>query len=183
MKAVMYEEFRGPLIVKRVADPNPGHHGVVVKVEASGICRSDWHGWLGHDPDIRHLPHVPGHELAGTVEVAGSKVNSWEKGDRVTVPFVMRAVPAPSAIRATTRSATVRASQGSRIGVHSPSTSRSSTQTSISSDFRTTWSSWSQQALDADSPPRSEPSSTRAGRHPASGWLCTAAAASGCRQS
>ena len=88
MKAVMYEEFRGPLSVKRVAVPSPSHHGVVVKVEASGICRSDWHGWLGHDPDIRHLPHVPGHELAGTVEEVGSKVTSWEKGDRVTAPFV-----------------------------------------------------------------------------------------------
>ena len=58
-----------------------------MKVEASGLCRSDWHGWMGHDPDIR-LPHVPGHELAGTVEAVGSQVTRWRAGDRVTVPFV-----------------------------------------------------------------------------------------------
>ncbi len=62
--------------------------GVIIKLEASGICRSDWHGWLGHDPDVRVLPHVPGHELAGTVEEVGNQVTLWKKGDRVTVPFV-----------------------------------------------------------------------------------------------
>jgi alcohol dehydrogenase len=58
-----------------------------VRVEASGVCRSDWHGWLGHDPDIS-LPHVPGHELAGIVVAAGTEVRRWSDGDRVTVPFV-----------------------------------------------------------------------------------------------
>ena len=42
---------------------------------------------MGHDPDIR-LPHVPGHELAGTVAAVGSRVTRWKEGDRVTVPFV-----------------------------------------------------------------------------------------------
>ena len=60
---------------------------VVVRVGASGVCRSDWHGWQGHDPDIT-LPHVPGHELAGTVEAVGAGVLRFGVGDRVTVPFV-----------------------------------------------------------------------------------------------
>ena len=59
----------------------------MIKVEATGLCRSDWHGWMGHDPDIR-LPHVPGHELAGTVVAAGRAVTRFRTGDRVTVPFV-----------------------------------------------------------------------------------------------
>jgi len=88
MKAVIFEEFGAPLKVAEVDDPKTDADGVIVRVEASGICRSDWHGWLGHDPDIRHLPHVPGHELAGTVEETGKKVTEWTKGDRVTVPFV-----------------------------------------------------------------------------------------------
>jgi alcohol dehydrogenase len=88
MKAAWYEEFGGPLTVSQVDDPTVDADGVIIKLEASGICRSDWHGWLGHDPDIRDLPHVPGHELAGTVEEAGSRVTQWKKGDRVTVPFV-----------------------------------------------------------------------------------------------
>jgi len=56
-------------------------------VMATGVCRSDWHGWQGHDPDIR-LPHVPGHELAGVIEAVGRAVTRWKPGARVTVPFV-----------------------------------------------------------------------------------------------
>ena len=87
MKAVVYEQFGQSPKVQNVADPAPTAQGVVIKVEATGLCRSDWHGWMGHDPDIR-LPHVPGHELAGTVQAVGSQVTQWRAGDRVTVPFV-----------------------------------------------------------------------------------------------
>jgi alcohol dehydrogenase len=87
MRAVVFEEFAGPLEVRSVADPAPPRGGVVIRVEASGLCRSDWHGWMGHDSDIR-LPHVPGHELAGTVEAVGADVANWRAGARVTVPFV-----------------------------------------------------------------------------------------------
>jgi alcohol dehydrogenase len=87
MKAVYYEQFREPPRVEAVPDPVPSDEGVVIKVEATGLCRSDWHGWMGHDPDIR-LPHVPGHELAGTVQAVGGRVTRWRTGDRVTVPFV-----------------------------------------------------------------------------------------------
>jgi alcohol dehydrogenase len=87
MKAVVFDAFGQTPVVRNVADPTPSPEGVVVKVEATGLCRSDWHGWMGHDPDIR-LPHVPGHELAGTVAAVGSRVTRWKEGDRVTVPFV-----------------------------------------------------------------------------------------------
>jgi len=87
MKAVVYRAFCAPPEIERVADPVPGSDGVVLKVMASGICRSDWHGWQGNDPDIE-LPHVPGHELAGIVTAVGDRVAQWSVGDRVTVPFV-----------------------------------------------------------------------------------------------
>src|SRR4051812_2775329 len=74
--------------VQSVADPVPAADGAVVRVHATGLCRSDWHGWMGHDPDIRRFPHVPGHELAGVVEAVGERVGRWAPGDRVTVPFV-----------------------------------------------------------------------------------------------
>jgi len=60
---------------------------VVIAVGATGLCRSDWHGWMGHDPEIA-LPHVPGHELAGVIAAVGAEVRHWRAGDRVTVPFV-----------------------------------------------------------------------------------------------
>jgi len=87
MKAVLFTEFSGALDLVEVRDPSPTRGGVVVKVAASGICRSDWHGWMGHDADIR-LPHVPGHELAGVIEAVGADVTRFHPGDRVTVPFV-----------------------------------------------------------------------------------------------
>ncbi len=73
--------------VREVADPVVPTDGVVVRVRATGLCRSDWHGWAGHDPDIV-FPHIPGHELAGVIEAVGSGVRRWAVGERVTVPFV-----------------------------------------------------------------------------------------------
>ena len=87
MRAAIYETFQGPVEIRNVADPSPSASGAVLQVGATGVCRSDWHGWMGHDPDIA-LPHVPGHELAGTVVARGSAVRRWRIGDRVTVPFV-----------------------------------------------------------------------------------------------
>jgi alcohol dehydrogenase len=87
MRAVVFERYGEPAEVREVPDPVPPEHGVVVRVEATGLCRSDWHGWMGHDPDIT-LPHVPGHELAGVIEAVGARVSGHRPGDRVTVPFV-----------------------------------------------------------------------------------------------
>ncbi|GGS39936.1 zinc-dependent alcohol dehydrogenase family protein [Deinococcus knuensis] len=87
MRALVYEAFGTRPAVQTVPDPDPTPGGVVVEVGASGVCRSDWHGWMGHDPDIR-LPHVPGHELAGTIVAVGAQVTAFRVGERVTVPFV-----------------------------------------------------------------------------------------------
>ncbi len=88
MRAVYFESFQKMPVIATVPDPTPPPDGVVVKVEATGLCRSDWHGWMGHETSIA-LPHVPGHELAGTVAAVGSNVKSWKTGDRVTVPFAI----------------------------------------------------------------------------------------------
>jgi alcohol dehydrogenase len=88
MRAVVVRAFGVPPELTETADPACPPDGVVVAVEATGLCRSDWHGWMGHDDDIE-LPHVPGHELAGTVVETGVSVTRWEVGDRVTTPFVL----------------------------------------------------------------------------------------------
>jgi len=87
MLAAIYEEFQGTISVRSVEDPRPSPTGVVLEVKACGICRSDWHGWMGNDPDIK-LPHVPGHELAGVIAEVGSEVGNFKVGERVTLPFV-----------------------------------------------------------------------------------------------
>ncbi|MCB6185060.1 zinc-dependent alcohol dehydrogenase family protein [Leeia sp. TBRC 13508] len=87
MKAVVYESFNTAPQIQIVNDPTPADHGVVIEVKATGVCRSDWHGWVGHDSDI-HLPHVPGHEFSGVISAVGKQVKKWKIGDRVTVPFV-----------------------------------------------------------------------------------------------
>jgi len=87
MRALVYEAFGEPPSVREVEKPTAPDDGVVVRVEATGLCRSDWHAWRGHDPEIR-LPHVPGHELAGTIVEVGRDITKWEAGDRVVVPFI-----------------------------------------------------------------------------------------------
>jgi alcohol dehydrogenase len=88
VRAAYYEAFGGAITLREVPAPEPPPGGVVLRVGATGLCRSDWHGWMGHDADIR-LPHVPGHELAGTIEAVGAGVERWRVGERVTVPFAV----------------------------------------------------------------------------------------------
>jgi len=86
MRAVVYSEYGTTPAVMDVPDPVCPDAGVVLTVGATGVCRSDWHAWKGHDPVA--LPHIPGHELAGVVAEVGPGVTRHAVGDRVTVPFV-----------------------------------------------------------------------------------------------
>lgn len=87
MKALVIESFQQKPSIQTLPDPTPSDTGVVIEVKATGLCRSDWHGWMGHDSDIE-LPHVPGHEFAGVIRAMGKDVKNHQIGDRVTVPFV-----------------------------------------------------------------------------------------------
>jgi alcohol dehydrogenase len=95
MKALVFESFGQAPKVAQVPDPDTPEQGILLEVKASGICRSDWHGWMGHDRDIV-LPHVPGHEFAGIIREVGKGVKNWKVGDRVTVPFVCACGTCPS---------------------------------------------------------------------------------------
>jgi len=86
MKAAIFEQFHEPISVREVSEPMLHDDAVLIAVKACGICRSDWHAWMGHDPDVP-LPHVPGHEFAGVIAQVGRAVTNWTVGKRVTVPF------------------------------------------------------------------------------------------------
>jgi alcohol dehydrogenase len=87
VRAMGYVAFGGPITVGDRSDPTPEADGVVLAVSRTGLCRSDWHGWQGHDPDVV-LPCVPGHEYTGEVVAVGSSVDRKWIGERVIVPFV-----------------------------------------------------------------------------------------------
>lgn len=87
MRALVVEQVQAQPEVRQVEVPTAPSDGVVVKVAATGMCRSDWHAWAGHDSDVT-FPHVPGHELAGIITEVGPEVTRFTVGDRVTVPFI-----------------------------------------------------------------------------------------------
>lgn len=97
MRALRYDTFGGPVRVVDVESPVPGPGDAVIRVTATGVCRSDWHGWRGHDSDITP-PQIPGHELAGVVIATGRDVCKWEGGERVTVPFVCACGSCPTCL-------------------------------------------------------------------------------------
>ncbi len=80
--------WRDPLALTDVPDPACPPDGVIVALAACGVCRSDHHAWTGADPDVA-LPHVMGHELAGTVAAVGPSCTRFKVGDRVTAPFIL----------------------------------------------------------------------------------------------
>jgi D-arabinose 1-dehydrogenase-like Zn-dependent alcohol dehydrogenase len=87
MRAVQFDAYGARPEVVDVPSPPCPPDGVVVEVRATGLCRSDWHAWRGHEQVA--LPHIPGHEFAGVVAAVGEEVRSWSVGDRVVAPFVL----------------------------------------------------------------------------------------------
>ncbi|MEO0751764.1 MAG: alcohol dehydrogenase catalytic domain-containing protein [Pseudomonadota bacterium] len=90
-------DFSGRLPVETVPDPICPADGVIVRIRACGVCRSDHHAWKGADPDVT-LPHVMGHELAGDVVEVGRDCHRFGKGDRVTAPFILGCGACPTCL-------------------------------------------------------------------------------------
>ncbi|MDN5900128.1 MAG: alcohol dehydrogenase catalytic domain-containing protein [Brachybacterium sp.] len=88
MRAVRFDAFRTVPALIEVPDPACPPRGAVIAVHATGVCRSDWHAWQGHDDSVQ-LPHIPGHEFAGVIEQVGEEVSRFVPGDRVTAPFIL----------------------------------------------------------------------------------------------
>jgi len=86
VRAAIADAPNATLRVTEVPEPDVPAHGAIVRVRASGVCRSDWHAWVGHDPSVV-FPHVHGHEFAGEVVAVGSEVRAFQGGERVTAPF------------------------------------------------------------------------------------------------
>lgn len=86
MQAILVDAPNAEPRLRSVPDPQLPAHGAIVEVRATGVCRSDWHAWVGHDPTVS-FPHVPGHEFAGVVKAVGAEVRGFTGCERVTAPF------------------------------------------------------------------------------------------------
>lgn len=83
MKAAVLEAPKR-LVVRDVDEPACGEHEALIEVQASGVCGSDVHTYLGHHP-FRKPPVTLGHEVAGEVIRVGDAVEKVKVGDRVAV--------------------------------------------------------------------------------------------------
>lgn len=91
MRAAVYTAFSGAIQIQEVPKPTAPAGGLLLRVKACGVCRSDYHGWKGLDSDIvtHGLPFTPGHELSGVVVRLGQGTTKFQVGDRVAVPFIL----------------------------------------------------------------------------------------------
>jgi len=87
MRAAVVREFHEDLSIETVADPDCPEDGVVLKVDACGVCRSDHHGWVGQHPKVSN-GSIMGHEYCGTVVAAGRNANH-KVGARLIAPFIL----------------------------------------------------------------------------------------------
>ncbi len=90
MRVATITAYKQPLEIRNLPDPEPGPGDAIIRTEACGICRSDWHLWQHEWTWIGMelvLPRVPGHEIGGEVVECGKEVTRFRPGDRVTVPF------------------------------------------------------------------------------------------------
>lgn len=94
MRAAVLRTYNEDLSLETVADPVCEADGVVLRVLACGICRSDWHGWTGEHPRVKP-GQIPGHEYCGEVVETGPQ-SPWKVGDRVVAPFLLACGACPA---------------------------------------------------------------------------------------
>lgn len=94
MRAAVLRDYGGDLVIEAVADPDCPTDGVVLRVLACGVCRSDYHGWVGEHARVKP-GQILGHEYCGEVIDAGP-LAKWRVGDRVLAPFILACGACPS---------------------------------------------------------------------------------------
>jgi alcohol dehydrogenase, propanol-preferring len=87
MLAMVLEKQGQQLVKREIPVPRPGPGEVLLRVGACGVCRTDLH-ILDGDLPTPALPVIPGHEIAGTVVLAGAQAAKFSIGDRVGVPWL-----------------------------------------------------------------------------------------------
>jgi len=87
MRAMVLHAPGEPLRAENRPVPRPGPEGVLLRVLACGICRTDLHVVDGELSEPR-LPLVPGHQIVGEVVACGASVGGFAAGERIGVPWL-----------------------------------------------------------------------------------------------
>jgi alcohol dehydrogenase, propanol-preferring len=87
VRAMVLDSPGNPLRAAEAPEPEAGPEEVVIRVHACAVCRTDLHVVDGELPDPK-LPLIPGHQIVGTVEGVGGRVERFAPGDRVGVPWL-----------------------------------------------------------------------------------------------
>ena len=82
MKAAVLTDER-TVAIEEHERPNPDDGDVLVRVNACGVCMTDYHMYHGTFPV--EFPMIPGHESAGEVVAVGDDVSNVAVGDRVAI--------------------------------------------------------------------------------------------------
>ncbi|MGH9443686.1 MAG: alcohol dehydrogenase [Thermoanaerobaculia bacterium] len=84
MRAVVVSSANAAFELVERDIPTPGRGKVRLRIDACGVCHSDYYTKLGTYPSVTY-PRVPGHEVAGVVDAVGEDVGGWKPGDRAGV--------------------------------------------------------------------------------------------------
>jgi S-(hydroxymethyl)glutathione dehydrogenase/alcohol dehydrogenase len=95
--AAVLERPGAPFAVVDVELASPGPGEVRVRIEASGVCRSDWNAASGASATA--LPAVLGHEGSGIVEETGPRVSTVRPGDMVVLSWLPFCGECPACLR------------------------------------------------------------------------------------
>jgi D-arabinose 1-dehydrogenase-like Zn-dependent alcohol dehydrogenase len=94
MRAAVLRTYNADLVMTDVPDPACPPDGVILKVMACGVCRSDWHGWTGEHPRVKP-GQIGGHEYCGEVVAAGP-LAKHKVGQKLIAPFILACGSCPS---------------------------------------------------------------------------------------
>ena len=98
MQAIVYHDNKD-VRLEDIAEPNPGHGEVKLRITGTSICATDIEEWQHGPLWVQHglpnpmtgqqTPLVLGHETAGTVAELGEGVGNVSVGDRVAINTVL----------------------------------------------------------------------------------------------
>ena len=87
MRTMVLSQPKQPLELRELPIPQPQETQVLIQVKACGVCRTDLHILDGELTQPK-LPLIMGHQIVGIITQTGAKVQQFQSGQRVGVPWL-----------------------------------------------------------------------------------------------